>query len=882
MAGNDLDIFGGDFASRPMSAQDTFTNRSPEIAAFDAALAFVRDHVDHYQRLVERTAEDHRNVLVWYGMGGIGKTRLAHELQGRLDDGNCVGALERRIVVSLDLHEPQALDFEALVLTVRGAMGTQLGQLPAFDIGLAVYWDRQHPGIELKAFLGRSSLLSKWSGQVGLADQVQAVLESLLDAPPGLVGTARRIGVAATKLVRAAIRRHDVLRNCPLFPGYLDLDPDQMLVQLPSLLGWDLSRAQQKDGADVAVFVDSAEQMQKFVERSGDIEDRIARMAYGMPTALFVFTGQNRLTWADDRRRASMRFAGDSTWPNLAAGYSGADPRQHLLQGLSQHDREAFLVSRLLVSGCPAMSDALRGAVAQASEGLPLYLDLSAEHFMELHRRGVEPQPTDFPRGLPGVLVRVIEDLESAERDLLRAAALTGRFDDDLLRSAVPAVRDADRARFLQRDFVQWRPAAWLPYSLHETLRSSVRECDNETLQPWSDREWATAGQRAVDDVGCRIEHDLADFERADLGKLAESFRVGLSAAAELRQPPDWLVLVGERLLMGARWDQVAGASTEAGSERTPTFVLALVMHALAVRRDAPQESTVHVLDDALAEGLLPPLATSFTRLWLAKELVGARRLVDAETTYCDILTTEGPYARNAAKDLALLDIACGRFTAADDRLARLGTVPLEAYWHDVSQGELLLYHGRFDEAITRLSGALQSPVVMWSNPYRIGAERWLAMAQAYTSPVDALRTIDDAYVRASETGEPAYPLADCESTRVLALAALDRVTDAEEALKRSDTLLRAAQDEVNSTHSRVAEVYLACRLGDTQRARKARTRLHELFLKRGSHGHWLAITAVWVEQQIHTRQENDRPDIDWLDPYDVVLDRWRQRAPVQ
>jgi tetratricopeptide (TPR) repeat protein len=310
--------------------------------------------------------------------------------------------------------------------------------------------------------------------------------------------------------------------------------------------------------------------------------------------------------------------------------------------------------------------------------------------------------------------------------------------------------------------------------------------------------------------------------------------------------------------------------------------VLAGVLQALAVRGTAGPERTVDALESALARGGLTGEATAFTRLWLAKEFVGVRRLPDAESTFRQVMEGHGRHAANAAKDLALLDLSRGRFRAAADALQGLGTDSLETYWRDVTQGESLLYHARFDEAVRRLTAATENPVTAWSPTYRTGAQRWLAMAQAYSRPADAIRTADDAFARAQGAGESPYPLADCESTRALAFAALGRFDEAEEALARSYTLLRDADDLVDSTHSCVAEVYLACGRGDLHRAAGARSRLFELFLKRNSHGHWLAITAAWLQQASHRAQPHDHPRIDWIDAEDEVLARWREAGPVR
>lgn len=54
----------------------------------------------------------------------------------------------------------------------------------------------------------------------------------------------------------------------------------------------------------------------------------------------------------------------------------------------------------------------------------PLYLDLAVTTYLDLIAQGEEPAPEDFGQPLPAVAARILRDLDSDERDLLRVAAL--------------------------------------------------------------------------------------------------------------------------------------------------------------------------------------------------------------------------------------------------------------------------------------------------------------------------------------------------------------------------------------------------------------------------------------------------------------------------
>src|SRR5437899_2112862 len=66
-------------------AQDVFTNRVSEMEAFQAAIDASSPDESAVRPLAEVVdpALPRRNVLVYYGLGGIGKTRLSEVLEDR-------------------------------------------------------------------------------------------------------------------------------------------------------------------------------------------------------------------------------------------------------------------------------------------------------------------------------------------------------------------------------------------------------------------------------------------------------------------------------------------------------------------------------------------------------------------------------------------------------------------------------------------------------------------------------------------------------------------------------------------------------------------------------------------------------------------------------
>ncbi|GAB2606344.1 hypothetical protein GCM10027168_44020 [Streptomyces capparidis] len=145
------------------------------------------------------------NVLVFHGVGGIGKTTLSRTLEAALAHGGRRPAQwgaptwsQRLVPVRIDLARSAGTDFEHLVLAIRIALAELGRPLPAFDVALRRYWEHNHPGEPLEDYLarrGRAGAALPQQMQSALADVAQAL------ALPGTVGVA--VGQVAGSLVRA-------------------------------------------------------------------------------------------------------------------------------------------------------------------------------------------------------------------------------------------------------------------------------------------------------------------------------------------------------------------------------------------------------------------------------------------------------------------------------------------------------------------------------------------------------------------------------------------------------------------------------------------------------------------------------------------------------
>ncbi|MGW0336474.1 hypothetical protein ACWD0J_32285 [Streptomyces sp. NPDC003011] len=201
-----------------MQADEAFTNRSSQ---WETVAAAVTEHLQHISAPgfnAEDLEAPRNHVLVFHGVGGIGKTTLSRMLEAALTDagrrpsqwGEPGWPADRLLPVRIDLARSAGTDFEQIVLTIRAAL-TRIGRpLPAFDLALRRYWEANHPGEPLEEYLRRGGLGSRF-GQA-MPQQMQSALADVAQALvlPGTIGSA--IGQVTGALIGALRERRQTVR----------------------------------------------------------------------------------------------------------------------------------------------------------------------------------------------------------------------------------------------------------------------------------------------------------------------------------------------------------------------------------------------------------------------------------------------------------------------------------------------------------------------------------------------------------------------------------------------------------------------------------------------------------------------------------------------
>ncbi|MCH0557659.1 ATP/GTP-binding protein [Streptomyces sp. MUM 16J] len=685
MAGRDLrTLFSSN--DRSIAASEAFTNRQAQWQAVTACLA---EHIRHMTRAdfdVEDLEAPRRNMLVFHGVGGIGKSTLSRKIEASLASSEHRPVQwespshpeERTLPVRIDLARAAGMDFERVILTIRLAVAALGRPMPAFDLALRRYWEHNHPGEPIEDYLRRGGLLSRFSAAAALPQQMQSALSDVAQALllPGTVGGA--LGHGAGALIKALRERRQSVRalaGCSRLADLLEAEPDlDALSFYPHLLAWDLAQLPADKSALPVILLDTFEDTGDRTHR--DFERLLQRIVWLMPNAFFVVTGRNRLQWAETSLEGQLDWTGPNAWPSLvsdaAHSGSGVSGRQILIGDFSSEDCEDYLARRLSRVGQPLIVEPVRRIIAERSHGLPLYLDLSVMRYLELRRSGRQPQVTDFDHDFPALIARTLSDLTAEERHVLRSVSLLDAFSVPLATQIAGMDHDAPALRLTERPFIRESSSGVWPFHVHDLIRAAIRNADDGSDDRWSEQDWQRAAQRAFGALESQWRQDL----RRDRAVLVGCLQQGLLLARDFRLDLGWLADAAFQYVGDSIWEPLALPAADAmssGGLQTAADALVETLSAIARRQHEHRERTAGRLSAVLASELLPDDLVELATYYLAKAQRDLGLADDSRRGMQRVASADGRLASAARRGLAHLSRLSGDFPTAVEAAGRLG-----------------------------------------------------------------------------------------------------------------------------------------------------------------------------------------------------------------
>ncbi|SNY56817.1 hypothetical protein SAMN06297280_3142 [Arsukibacterium tuosuense] len=382
------------FDSPPDSAQRYFTDRDEPRAIFA-------------KYLNANSTEEHQ-ILNFYGIGGVGKSRLITEFV------NSVKKSDRWTPLTLDMAQANLHESAAALLNLRNQLAKALPKFKfrSFDYVYATYWQKLNPSIDLSDssfdILENSDLLT----------EIGTNLFDTLEAVPGL-GIINKVAKLGKK-ANSAINSWWLKRGCSITQQLEQKQSNEIKLWLPAYFAQDIHDfLDEYPQHRVCVFFDTYEALWENNTSAGkffEVDEWVRELVGHLPQFLFVIAGREKLRWLET----------DPDWNDVIDS--------HILERLSDKDSTLFL------ERCGIANNTIASAIAISSEGSPFYLDLAVDSYRKLLSSGKSPDITDFMGKTPRELLdRFIRYLDRNELASLKVLALCRTYDVDLFSALMKA-----------------------------------------------------------------------------------------------------------------------------------------------------------------------------------------------------------------------------------------------------------------------------------------------------------------------------------------------------------------------------------------------------------------------------------------------------------
>lgn len=365
-------------------AQKLFTDRIEPTAVFSQS--------------IQSFSEKPQEILVYYGIGGIGKTSLLKKLYTEAPDiyGQIADCKFSSVFISLD-----AYDFANPVNILMAIRNGVSGDCGLFDYAMLQYCAKAKLNVE--EIMQKNSVLSS---------PVMNVLNELVS-----LGTLSACIPAAT--IQKCI---SLIKDHRMKTKYKDeieeiavLNEFEIFERLPYYLGLCISCAAEK-GQYHVLFLDSYESLLARTEHgtySVDREDWLRELFLSSEALRIVIASRDRLRWDQE----------NAEWNNYM--------QQHLLNNLSAED------SRWFLEQVPIRSEDVIDSIVKNAGGVPLYLDMCVSIYEDNVNAGNTFELTSAQNG-EKIISRYIRHLSAKDKQAIKILAALKSFDqkfaDELLK----------------------------------------------------------------------------------------------------------------------------------------------------------------------------------------------------------------------------------------------------------------------------------------------------------------------------------------------------------------------------------------------------------------------------------------------------------------
>lgn len=342
----------------------------------------------------------HKNdtkVLVYYGIGGIGKTSLRKKLQSQIEEKN-----KNIIWSAIDFEVKQHRENDNALIYIRTELSKKYKiKFPLFDCAYTYYLKKTSPQIPLN----NNSLQFLEEG-----DLVTDIITTFHDMP--LIGIPTKIGM----LLNKGFNKYTNWVTQKRINQIIDMaamDSKELLEYLPAYFAEDLLNFLDKNNKKVIIFLDTYEalwEINKNKRMFFEVDDWIRNVLItSLPGVLFVILGREKLRWEEE----------NPAWIECID--------QHLVGKLAEEDAKHFLET------CQIHDGEIINRIIELSDGHPYSLDLCVDTYYAIKKNRMPiKEDFNFDNNKTKIFERFMRYLELYERETLKVLSVPRFWDDKI------------------------------------------------------------------------------------------------------------------------------------------------------------------------------------------------------------------------------------------------------------------------------------------------------------------------------------------------------------------------------------------------------------------------------------------------------------------
>jgi len=352
---------------------------------------------------IEGKSWDQYSVIHYYGIGGIGKTRLQKEMMSEIEKSD-----SSSIIGHLNFEAPHLLHVEGALVELRKQLKDSYKvQFNWFDLACAVLWKKVNPQLSFQSsktelpFINESTYLGELISLVDGLPFVQWVPKTMQFAQ-SIAGQFKKWKMSTDELA-------------DLVHELTSLQPFEIEERLPLFFAEDVRRFLKKRSGTPIIFIDTYEAISDIGRLQGtynEKEEWVKELILQLPEVLWVIFGRERLYW--DHEHAE--------WNEIIT--------QTLIDPLSDLDADKFLIKEGVTD------EAVRLKMIKVSSGLPYQLDLIMDTYELIKDRKV-PETEDFSNSPTQIVNRLIRYLTLPEREVLKVLSFPRHWNETLFKNLI-------------------------------------------------------------------------------------------------------------------------------------------------------------------------------------------------------------------------------------------------------------------------------------------------------------------------------------------------------------------------------------------------------------------------------------------------------------